>query len=481
VSGIGISDRFVISVAKAGFGEQAIIYSNSSSSPDLSSNVSLVPSQLAASFDATTAQVFQIGGFNVVSLPANALVLPNGAPPSGTVVANITAIDPSSDTSVMPGNYQTLDSVTGTVRQIESFGALSIRFMDANGQKLQLANGTAATISIPLAAGIVAANAPTSIPLFYFNDSTGYWTQEGTANLQFINGSYFYVGQVGHFTVWNADRIYETVLVQGCVKDGAGNPLAFARINAYGSDYIGSSSVIGDITGQFSIPVRMNSSVLISAIGLGQSQTQTVITTDQATTLLTCLTLAPDTATVKLTWGELPGDLDSHFYGPDGNDGIFHIYFGHDSAQISSTVIALDVDDITSFGPEIVTIPNFPVPGTYSYYVHNYSGDTRGTIRQSPARVELRLDGITTVFSPTTATGSDSENWHVFDLVVDSSLHATVMPVQQFVAEMPIDPVTPVSVAQTPIMRATRQSMVRPGSDGTNILKPLIEKKYYAK
>lgn len=480
INGIGVSDRFVLSVVKAGFGEQGLTYSNTSNSPNLDSSIALVPAQNVESFDPTAAKVLQINGADVVSLPANALLRADGTGPASPVTANIAIIDPSSDTSVMPGNYQTLDTATGTTRQIESFGALSVRFTDSSGQALQLAAGATATISIPLSAATVPANAPATIPLFYFNESTGYWVEEGSATLQQVGGAYFYVGQVNHFTVWNADRIYETIFVNGCVNDAAGNPAALVHVGSSGQNYIGSSSVITDIAGQFSIPVRINSTVLISALAESQSRTQIVTTATTTITLSECLTLASDAASVKLTWGENPTDLDSHLYGPNDAGGQFHIYFGDDSALVGSTLFSLDVDDTSGFGPEITSIPSFPVPGTYSYYVNLYSGI--GTIDSSPARVELNMGGAITVFSPASASGPVTRNWHVFDIVVDSALHAVLVPVQQFITAMPVL-VGDSGGVQLESVRAVQRSASRPGSDANRkveLLSDMVKRKYYA-
>jgi hypothetical protein len=139
-------------------------------------------------------------------------------------------------------------------------------------------------------------------------------------------------------------------------------------------------------------------------------------------------------ATIQLTWGEEPQDLDSHLTGPDG-DSRFHIYYsdqyftdsgvtdyfnGEDfnasnpcaTAEIKA---ALDLDDTESYGPETTTICQVE-NGTYNFYVHHYSGDN--TISDSPAVVTVTTAaGITRTYTaPSGATGSDSDVWHVFSI-----------------------------------------------------------------
>ncbi|NKF23672.1 carboxypeptidase regulatory-like domain-containing protein [Solimonas marina] len=428
------TNRLVLTARSPGFGAQSKNLPIPSENATISVDERLLPAQLSSDFDPTAASDLSIGGMNVVSLPANAFVDADGQAPSGNVSANVTVIDPSADASVMPGDYQTVDTAGGGVQQIESFGALDASFTDADGQALQLADGASATLRIPLAASVDPGSAAATIPLYYFDESSGYWVEEGTATLTQTDAGWAYVGTVSHFTTWNADQVYNTVNISGCVQDADGQMLSDVSVSSFGQDYNGSATTRSDADGNFSVAARVNSQVLISGTSSTQSQTITVETGDSDQTLQQCLILAPSAATIKLTWGENPRDLDSHLTGPsdvDGSDGMFHIYYGNKSEIIDGTLISLDVDDTQSFGPEIITIPRFPLPGTYHYYVNLYAGSS--TIAASPARVELNLQGQVRVFSPDAASGDPSAPyWHVFDLIVADDGTVTTTVVQQF-------------------------------------------------
>ena len=63
---------------------------------------------------------------------------------------------------------------------------------DASGNKLQLAPGNKATITLPTA---LQGKAPSAVPLWYFDAAKGAWKQDGIAEKQGSN----YISTVSHF------------------------------------------------------------------------------------------------------------------------------------------------------------------------------------------------------------------------------------------------------------------------------------------
>lgn len=124
-------------------------------------------------------------------------------------------------------------------------------------------------------------------------------------------------------------------------------------------------------------------------------------------------------AQFTLVWGEDPSDLDSHLWTPLFGDGgaldsmRSHIAYYRRGSQTEPPYADLDVDDVTSYGPEHVTIYQSHA-GTYTYAVYHYSGS--GTLATSSASVSLlKPDGSVQTFSvPTDTTGvGDNWWWHV--------------------------------------------------------------------
>ena len=77
------------------------------------------------------------------------------------------------------------------------------------------------------------ASAPASIPLWYFNDTTGKWIQQGSADRQGNS----YVGQVPHFSWWNCDAPSGAVNFKVHIKDQSGNPLAFTYMQFVSANF----------------------------------------------------------------------------------------------------------------------------------------------------------------------------------------------------------------------------------------------------
>ena len=80
--------------------------------------------------------------------------------------------------------------------------------------------------------------------------------------------------------------------------------------------------------------------------------------------------LAENEIRIVLTWGQAPFDLDAHITGPAHGGGRFHTYY-YDLNPVNSSA-SLDLDDVTSYGPETITISDH-IDGVYRYTIHDYT------------------------------------------------------------------------------------------------------------
>jgi hypothetical protein len=119
---------------------------------------------------------------------------------------------------------------------------------------------------------------------------------------------------------------------------------------------------------------------------------------------------------IKLTWGAAPADLDSHLTGPRAAGGRFHVYFADKGALDVDPFAALDVDDVTSFGPETITVTR-QVAGVYRYSVHDYTNrnsTASSALGASGATVTVYLRGqIIATYAVPSAPGT---LWTVFEI-----------------------------------------------------------------
>jgi hypothetical protein len=196
---------------------------------------------------------------------------------TGTVYVSTFFLNPTAAnfTEIMPGTLRGINAANQETG-LQSFGMMAVELTGDGGEKLQLAVGKTATLTFPIPAELQA-QAPATIPLWSFNDTTGLWKEEGTATRQGNN----YVGTVGHFSFWNCDYPYALVDFNAVIKDQNGKALHPSRVvlkttgdkvSSYGYGYTDTTgSVSGKIpsgkTLQLEVYNRCNTLIYTQNIG----------------------------------------------------------------------------------------------------------------------------------------------------------------------------------------------------------------------
>lgn len=151
-----------------------------------------------------------------VEIPAGSLVDSNGAPPKTPITATIATVDRYAPDS-MAGEG---DVISGdNTARIESYGAVTVT-MEAAGERLQLAPGKTARITIPVHPAQRSDDLPASIPFLLYDETEGVWTEHAAAELDKQTQSY--VASVTHLSTYNTDLVKED---QTCLRINA-SPLA---------------------------------------------------------------------------------------------------------------------------------------------------------------------------------------------------------------------------------------------------------------
>jgi len=243
----------------------------------------------------------------------------------------------------------------------------------------------------------------------------------------------------------------------GTVRSAAtGNPIVGATVT------VGGLSAITGAGGTFTIanvPTGMVSLQTGATGFVSRTDTATIITNATTTISISLVPVGSTNLTMVLTWGAQPHDLDSHLSGPNieapqanaavsrvsgGKPsprnahatpaGRFHVAF-YEKTPVSYA--SLDVDNTVNYGPETVTVSRSTtttqfVPGSYRYWVHNFSGEVDLSV--SNAVVTVFQAGVQQAqYQVAGASGAPTQGlWHVFDFTLATDGTLTLATVQQF-------------------------------------------------
>ena len=168
-----------------------------------------------------------------IEFPANGFIDQSGLPYNGNVVPRFTFIpaDHENLANIAPGGLSATNT-EGEEVILASYGMLG---MELNDGDVNLAEGYTAKITMPIPNELLA-DAPSTIPLWHWNEETGFWEEEGTATLE----GNTYVGDVSHFSFWNCDAPFPIVELSFQIVDENNTPIT----NEYITATINSSGII---------------------------------------------------------------------------------------------------------------------------------------------------------------------------------------------------------------------------------------------
>jgi len=136
-----------------------------------------------------------------IVIPAGALVDSDGKVWTGAVRASVATLNPAR--RALPGDYQAI-TAGGERAEMLSFGALYADFTDLQGRRLDLMPGMAAEIITPVS-DLQAASADPTIALWSYDERTGFWMEEGQAELRQTPSGPVYAAKTEHFSSINMD------------------------------------------------------------------------------------------------------------------------------------------------------------------------------------------------------------------------------------------------------------------------------------
>lgn len=247
INNASVKERFAhVKVVKSGFidGSRVLV----PTSGDNRINIMLIPN--------TPTATVATGVNSEVNLPNGTKVKfdgafkdANGAAYSGNVQVGLYHLKPSDTylSEIMPGSLLASNS-NGAAKILETFGMLHVELTGSGGQKLNIASGHTAEISLDIDASQLSTS-PTTIPLWSFDEVAGIWREEGSASK--VGNKY--IGNVSHFSWWNCDAPFDQCNLTVTVQNNAAAPISNLTVTlirpsqAYGAN--GTTNSAGQVTG----------------------------------------------------------------------------------------------------------------------------------------------------------------------------------------------------------------------------------------
>ena len=224
--------------------------------------IKLIKKTLAGSVNAITGGDIALSNGAKISLPANGVVKESdGLPYTGSINVYAAYIDPTTAdiNETVPGSFMANDKNNKRVT-LKSFGMMAVVLESTSGEKLQIAKDNTAKLTTPIPASLQPA-APSTISLWYVDEKTGLWKEEGIATKNETS----YRGEVKHFTFWNCDFSEPAVTISMIVKNSSGFPLIYASV-LIKSDTGGIAHGYTDSLGQVSGLVPANENLILQVL-----------------------------------------------------------------------------------------------------------------------------------------------------------------------------------------------------------------------
>lgn len=170
------------------------------------------------SFEGKSGGIVNVENGGKIIFPADAIINKDGEPYSGKVSVTAKYLHPNNNelANMMPGGL-IADAANGNTVVLGTLGMMAVELRGTSGQKLNLKQGSLATIEFPA----VTSYKPSQINLWYFDEDKGRWKEEGIATLEGDK----YIAKVSHFSFWNCDAPFPLIEVCGRVLYEDGTPV----------------------------------------------------------------------------------------------------------------------------------------------------------------------------------------------------------------------------------------------------------------
>lgn len=120
---------------------------------------------------------------------------------------------------IMPGDLTSVNA-NSEIGTLLSHGMAYVELQSPDGQKLQVKAGKKVKMEMEINSNL-RDEAKSDIPMWYFDYKTGLWVEDGVAQ----RAGNIFVASVSHFSCWNYDYNYPSIILSGKIVDKNGHPI----------------------------------------------------------------------------------------------------------------------------------------------------------------------------------------------------------------------------------------------------------------
>jgi hypothetical protein len=224
--------------------------------------IKLLKKDISGTVSSSSGGAVALANGSIINFSANSFSNLTGAAYSGTVNVYAHYIDPTRQDigETVPGSFLGNDKDNRRVI-LTSYGMLAVELESSTGEKLQISSGNTAKLSFPIPSA-QQTSAPNQIALWYIDEKTGLWKEEGSA----IKNGNTYEADVKHFTYWNCDVSGPTVNLAATFVQSHGVPLVYTGVTIRPQTGWATAHGYTDSLGQVNGPVPANIPLVLEVV-----------------------------------------------------------------------------------------------------------------------------------------------------------------------------------------------------------------------
>lgn len=192
--------------------------------------IQLLPKKALGVFDAVSGGTVTVSNAQFTFV-AQQVLGANGKPYSGKVSLMYAPVNPerADFADIMPGDLRAINK-NNVVMGLQSFGTMALELQSEAGEKLYVDTSKSVAFKMTIPASLQSL-APSSVPLWHFEDSSRVWREDGSATRTGDS----YTGTLKYFSTWTPALPFSLVNFRVVLQDADGTPLSNVSLSIKGN------------------------------------------------------------------------------------------------------------------------------------------------------------------------------------------------------------------------------------------------------